>query len=130
MGVGDAPVRCHVVVEFSVHCGRCVGTLVVDGADSIVSFTGGRQLERALISQFADQVWSAFADGPLGDDPLRLLTDTERAIAQLVSTGATNREIADALHYSVKSIEAHLTRMYRMLGVGGRQGLAGLLAEC
>lgn len=52
------------------------------------------------------------------------LTDTERRVAELAATGQTNREIADALFMSVHTVEAHMTRIFRALGVHSRTELA------
>ena len=52
------------------------------------------------------------------------LTDTERRVAELAAAGETNREIADALFMSVHTVEAHLTRIFRALGVHSRTELA------
>ena len=49
----------------------------------------------------------------------------EREIALLVSQGASNRSIAQALVISVRTVEGHLGRMYAKLGVSGRRELAG-----
>lgn len=51
------------------------------------------------------------------------LTETERRIAELVSHGKTNREIAGALFISPKTVEANLTRIYRKLEIGSRTEL-------
>jgi DNA-binding CsgD family transcriptional regulator/energy-coupling factor transporter ATP-binding protein EcfA2 len=66
------------------------------------------------------------AGGP-GDPMLGRLTDTEARIAQLVCRGASNREIAERQHLSVKTVEAALTRIYRKLDVRSRTQLATLL---
>ncbi len=55
------------------------------------------------------------------------LTDTEARIAREVAQGASNREIAERLHLSVKTVEATLTRVYRKLEVRSRTQLATLL---
>jgi DNA-binding CsgD family transcriptional regulator len=52
------------------------------------------------------------------------LTETERRVAELAGAGQTNREIADALFMSVHTVEAHLTRIFRTLGVQSRTELA------
>jgi DNA-binding CsgD family transcriptional regulator len=52
------------------------------------------------------------------------LTDTERRVAELAGAGHTNKEIADALFMSVHTVEAHLTRIFRTLGVQSRTELA------
>lgn len=53
------------------------------------------------------------------------LSATEREIVSLIRVGRTNREIADALHLSPKTIEWNLTRIYRKLDVRSRTELAG-----
>jgi DNA-binding CsgD family transcriptional regulator/Tfp pilus assembly protein PilF len=52
------------------------------------------------------------------------LTPTERRVAELVAEGRSNNEVAGALFVSVKSVEAHLTRIYAKLGVHSRGALA------
>jgi DNA-binding CsgD family transcriptional regulator len=56
------------------------------------------------------------------------LADTEVQLLQLVRDGLNNREIAEAMHYSRKTIEAYLTRLYRKAGATSRVGLV-LAAE-
>src|SRR5207249_8897288 len=56
------------------------------------------------------------------------LTPQELEIARLVAGGATNREAATALHLSPKTIEAHLSRIYRKLRIRSRTELARRLA--
>jgi DNA-binding CsgD family transcriptional regulator len=52
------------------------------------------------------------------------LTDAERRVAELAAEGRTNPEIAAAAFLSVKTVEAHLSRVYRKLGVRSRAELA------
>jgi ATP/maltotriose-dependent transcriptional regulator MalT len=52
------------------------------------------------------------------------LTPQEQAVARLVATGRTNREVAAELLLSVKTVEVHLTRIYSKLGVSSRAQLA------
>ncbi|MFF6983490.1 AAA family ATPase [Streptomyces sp. NPDC008343] len=52
------------------------------------------------------------------------LTATERKMALLVQQGLTNREIAGALHYSPKTVEVYLSRVYAKCGVASRLALA------
>jgi DNA-binding CsgD family transcriptional regulator len=67
----------------------------------------------------------------LGARPRRLafsgvdsLTASERRVAQLAADGATNREIAQRLFITVKTVDSHLTRTYRKLGISSRRELA------
>lgn len=58
-----------------------------------------------------------------------LLTAGERRIAELAATGDTNREIAAAMYLATRTVELHLTNVYRKLGVAGRAGLAAALRD-
>lgn len=51
------------------------------------------------------------------------LTDSERRIAELVASGMSNKEVADTLYVSVKTVETNLTRVYRKLGIRSRSQL-------
>ena len=57
------------------------------------------------------------------------LTTNERRVAALAADGRSNREIAQALYVSHKTVEKHLTAAYRKLGVGAREDLPGALAK-
>jgi DNA-binding CsgD family transcriptional regulator/DNA polymerase III delta prime subunit len=57
------------------------------------------------------------------------LTATETELAALAGQGLSNKEIAAALHMSVHTVEGHLTRIYRKLGVRSRAALASRLAS-
>ena len=52
------------------------------------------------------------------------LTTSETRLAALAAEGLTNKDIAAALHISVHTVEAHLTRIYRKLGIRSRAALA------
>jgi DNA-binding CsgD family transcriptional regulator len=61
----------------------------------------------------------------LGDRAeVNALTKTERKIADLVAEGLTNAEVAALLYVSARTVEAHLTKIYRKEGVRGRAELA------
>jgi DNA-binding CsgD family transcriptional regulator len=57
------------------------------------------------------------------------LTPAERRIAGLVARGKRNREIAQMLFMSVATVEGHLTRTYRKLGIRSRSELARLISD-
>ncbi|MFP5071738.1 LuxR C-terminal-related transcriptional regulator [Pseudonocardia nantongensis] len=57
------------------------------------------------------------------------LTPQERAVAELVVRGVTNREAAAELQVSVKTVQYHLTRIYAKVGVRSRAELAGRLSS-
>lgn len=56
------------------------------------------------------------------------LTAAERRVTRLAADGHSNREIAAALYVTVRTVENHLARSYRKLGIGSRRELAAALA--
>ena len=52
------------------------------------------------------------------------LTPTEERVAELVAEGRSNKEVAEALFVSVRTVEANLTRIYAKLGIRSRTALA------
>lgn len=62
-------------------------------------------------------------------NPLAELTSHELLVAIVVAEGASNADASARLFLSVKTIEKHLTSVYRKLGVRSRAQLAGLLAQ-
>jgi FixJ family two-component response regulator len=67
---------------------------------------------------FLTSVQSALSRTPLGDGFVReALTKIELSVLRLVLEGKTNSEIADLLHRSVRTIEAHRSHIWHKLGV-------------
>ncbi len=58
----------------------------------------------------------------------RVLTPSERRVAELAAEGLSNRQIAQSLFLTVKTVEGHLTHAYRKLDVQSRAELPGALA--
>jgi DNA-binding CsgD family transcriptional regulator len=57
------------------------------------------------------------------------LTPSERRVAELAAGGMTNRQIAQSLFLTVKTIETHLAAAYDKLGIRSRQQLPEALGE-
>jgi DNA-binding CsgD family transcriptional regulator len=57
------------------------------------------------------------------------LTASERRIAAMAASGMSNRDIAQALFVTVKTIETHLGHVYQKLNLTGRTQLAAALGE-
>jgi DNA-binding CsgD family transcriptional regulator/tetratricopeptide (TPR) repeat protein len=57
------------------------------------------------------------------------LSERERDVAELAAGGLRNRDIADRLFIAERTVETHLTAIYRKLGVRSRAGLASRLSS-
>ena len=55
------------------------------------------------------------------------LTPSELRIVRLARSGRTNRQIAQELYVSIKTVEGHLARAYGKLGIAGREELERVL---
>jgi DNA-binding CsgD family transcriptional regulator len=91
------------------------------------ALAGNRQgRDRARLRQ-----WQARLRRDLGEGVTGLpagLTRREHEIAELAARGLPDRDIADRLVVSVRTVESHLGRVYRKLGVSSRRDLPGALA--
>ncbi|WP_331461071.1 AAA family ATPase [Micromonospora tarapacensis] len=65
--------------------------------------------------------------GRMRSGPSGTLTRTEQRVAELVADGRSNREVAAVLFTSVRTVEGHLSAIYRKLGVRSRTQLAATL---
>jgi DNA-binding CsgD family transcriptional regulator len=91
-------------------------------ADAHARFTGmGAVLWEARAAEELERAAPGRASGEL--------TPAESRVAELVAEGMKNREIGQMLFMSVATVEAHLTRIYRKLGLRSRAELARLVAE-
>jgi DNA-binding NarL/FixJ family response regulator len=84
---------------------------------------------RDIFTERGAASWARRADEELARLTLRAaegqdLTDTERAVARLVAAGHTNREVATELYMGLRTVEAHLSQVYRKLAVRSRSELA------
>jgi DNA-binding CsgD family transcriptional regulator len=87
----------------------------------------------AIFEQLGARLWADKARSEVarisGRRPAHAnLTETERRVAVLAAEGRSNRQIAAALYMGVSTVEAHLSHIYRKLGVR-RVGLAAVVAD-
>jgi DNA-binding CsgD family transcriptional regulator len=103
-------------------------------SDSIVALREGLDLAHgcgagALAARAREELVTAGArprrDALHGRDAL---TASELRTAQLAAEGRTNREIAQALFVSLRTVETHLTHTYQKLGIQSRDDLPGAFA--
>jgi DNA-binding CsgD family transcriptional regulator/tetratricopeptide (TPR) repeat protein len=57
------------------------------------------------------------------------LTPSERRVADMAASGMTNRQIAQSLFVTVKTVEAHLSATYDKLDIGSRRELPHALGD-
>ena len=88
----------------------------------------------ALFEEVRATGWAEKARAELARIPGRArldadaLTPTETRVASLVAQGCSNKEAAARLFVTVNSVERHLSRVYRKLGVHSRSELVRLLS--
>jgi DNA-binding CsgD family transcriptional regulator len=59
---------------------------------------------------------------------LQALTPSERRVAGMAASGMSNKEIAQTLFVTVRTVETHLRHTYRKLDIGSREELERALA--
>jgi DNA-binding NarL/FixJ family response regulator len=60
---------------------------------------------------------------------LSSLNETDREIAQLISQGLTDRDIAAAVHFSVQTVKNRVSKILTQVGAANRTQLAVLVAK-
>ncbi|WP_263992728.1 ATP-binding protein [Mycolicibacterium madagascariense] len=83
-----------------------------------------REFERMGASLWAERTRVELERTNVGSPRSAVLTPTEQRIAELATSGMTNREVAATLFVSLKTVEANLTQIYRKLGIRSRAQLA------
>lgn len=98
----EARKHLRAAMDMAVRCGA---TRAADRAHELLTAAGGR-LSAAHTS------------------PKDALTSGELRVAELAAKGLTNREIAERLYVTVRTVESHLSNAYRKLGAQTRAELA------
>ena len=108
-----------------------VATAADVAAQASIAFSRSQQRKRSLYAAaLAAQL--ANACGGLCTPALRNpveqpLTDRQREIIELAAAGLSNKEIAERLVTSVRTVEGHLYRAYQRLGARSREELVSVL---
>jgi DNA-binding CsgD family transcriptional regulator len=87
---------------------------------------GARSLERRARAELAAIGVRPRRTEHAGADSL---TPSERRVVELAATGGTNREIAQTLFVTEKTVETHLGRSFRKLDISSRRQLPDVLAH-
>jgi DNA-binding CsgD family transcriptional regulator len=106
------------IVEARAHLSLALSAFDAAGAAPFVE-RAAAELRAAGVSNAARAVPSAAAD----------LTAQELQIAQLAASGLTNREIADRIYVSHKTVAAHLYKVFPKLGITSRSQLHAALGQ-
>ena len=88
---------------------ECGADGLVERAGDELAATGARRVRRTMLAGAAS------------------LTPSERRIAAMAAEALSNREIAQALFLTKKTVETHLSHVYAKLGIAGRGELAAAL---
>lgn len=97
---------------------RARARAVLREAVETFSFLGARQWAKQAQEQLG-RIGATREEGGL--------TPTQRRVAELVASGLTNRQAADRLFMSAHTVEAHLSTIYRALGIRSRAELRATL---
>jgi len=82
----------------------------------------------SIVSTAVSELEASGARRPtLSTSGANALTPAERRVARMAAGGQSNREIAQALFVTRKTVEVHLTNVYRKLGISSRADLADRL---
>jgi DNA-binding CsgD family transcriptional regulator len=111
-------------------------------AQGLALHRAGRRTEAAAAFTVAADHFDAMRAGPWAErsrDRARAavprpqnqnaLTPSETKVVEAAATGLSNAEIAATLFVTIPTVEAHLTRAYRKLGIRSRAGLAARLRD-
>ena len=115
--LGAALRRANRRVAARDHLRRAVELATICGAASLAA-----RAERELLATGARPRRVALS----GVDSL---TPSERRVAEMAAEGRTNREMAQALFVTQRTVEVHLTSIYRKLEINSRSQLAAALGE-
>jgi len=90
-------------------------------ADLVRAVTAAGRGEIALPPTIAARALTALARGePVGSGPTEMLSEREIDVIRLLGQGLTNKDIAQTLILSVRTVEAHLRSIYGKLDVRSR----------
>ncbi|HEY3365558.1 MAG TPA: response regulator transcription factor [Symbiobacteriaceae bacterium] len=99
------------------------GQVLVDAI--FTAGAGGSLLDPAITRQVLDRI----RGGSTAVDRLALLTDQEQRILDCISRGRTNREIAEKLYLSEKTVRNYVSQLMHKLNVNRRSEAAAIAAR-
>jgi DNA-binding CsgD family transcriptional regulator len=121
-----ARVTCELGAEMRRRGERSAARDLLRRAYALASECGGTRLANRARDELGRSGARLIREPASGIDAL---TPSEVRVAELAAEGLTNREVAQALFVSEKTVETHLGRVYRKLDIKSRHALPGALAE-
>jgi DNA-binding CsgD family transcriptional regulator/tetratricopeptide (TPR) repeat protein len=121
-----ARVTCELGAELRRRGERSAAREVLRRAHMLATECGGTRLANRARDELSRSGARLIREPVSG---VEALTPSEVRVAELVAEGLTNREVAQALFVSEKTVETHLGRVYRKLDIKSRHALPGALAE-
>lgn len=85
---------------------------------------GGLWIGASLMQRLLRSSAALAATRPVASDRLRLLTEREREVAKAVARGDSNKEIAQQLNITERTVKAHTASLFEKFGVRDRLQLA------
>jgi len=103
-----------------------------DAADAAVMWRRGHRLSseggaRALVKLAEDIHPAVFGTPHQPAGELAGLTSREREVADLIAGGLSTQAIADKLYVSPRTVESHISKIYRKIGASSRVALASIV---
>ncbi|WFE22206.1 AAA family ATPase [Solwaraspora sp. WMMD937] len=108
--------------EQAARAGRRAGRLAQQCGSALIGNVLDERVDRPAPPVMADSGGGASVEAGT-------LTRREQQIAQQAATGATTRSIGRTLGISPRTVEAHLSRIYRKLGLPSRASLAAFVVR-
>ncbi|MDX3751014.1 helix-turn-helix transcriptional regulator [Streptomyces sp. AK08-02] len=132
----EAGAQCGAVI-WEAYSSLLVASLPASpdgGASAEAAWLRGHQLASAggarMLVGLAETVRPPVTEAATGPrQSLAALTARETEIAEQVAEGLTSQEIAARLYISRRTVETHISRIYRKTGVTSRVALAALVAR-
>jgi DNA-binding CsgD family transcriptional regulator len=129
---GDGPRLLAAAERFAAMDALLVAAEAAHAAGAAYAAAGRAASARSAAAR--GRTWLARCEGArpvtlLAPEAADDLTAREREIALLAAGGLSSRTIAERLVVSVRTVDNHLQRAYRKLGVTRREELAGVLQD-
>jgi DNA-binding NarL/FixJ family response regulator len=83
-------------------------------------YAGEQALHPVVVRKLVDRFKSQAANPPDEIHPLSILSEREMEVLKAAAKGNGNKEIADELFISIRTVQAHMRSIFNKLGVGSR----------